>query len=82
VENLKKGSLLGIDRKEGQIDGPTGFITKPAAAARPESPALTTPSPAKENTPANPAASTKAAVPSVSLAQPATGVQEAKVTNP
>src|SRR6185503_19672798 len=27
VENLKKGSLLGIDRKEGQIDGPTGFST-------------------------------------------------------
>jgi len=57
VENLKKGSLLGIDRKEGQIDGPTGFITKPAAAAQPESPAPTTPSPAKENTPATPAAS-------------------------
>jgi len=31
VENLKKSSLLGIDHKEGRIDGPTGFITKPAA---------------------------------------------------
>ncbi|HEX3281375.1 MAG TPA: hypothetical protein VHR36_09085, partial [Pyrinomonadaceae bacterium] len=31
VENLKKSSLLGIDHKEGRIDGPTGFITKPSA---------------------------------------------------
>jgi pilus assembly protein CpaC len=28
VENLKKGSLLGSDRKDG-ISGPSGFITKP-----------------------------------------------------
>jgi len=87
VESLKKGSLLGIDRKEGQIDGPSGFILKSGAAAntQPESPSPTTPSaPAKENTPAAiPATGTKAAVPSVSLAQPTSGgVQEAKVINP
>jgi len=33
VENLKKSSLLGVDRKEGRIDGPTGFITKPATTS-------------------------------------------------
>jgi pilus assembly protein CpaC len=85
VENLKKGSLLGIDRKEGQIDGPGGFILKSGSAAtsQPESPNSTAPSaPAKEMTPAvTPATTTKAAVPTVSLAQPlpATG-QEVKAT--
>ena len=29
VETLKKGSLLGVDRKPGDIDGPTGFSTTP-----------------------------------------------------
>ena len=87
VESLKKGSLLGIDRKEGQIDGPSGFILKPgpAASTQPESPSPTTPSaPAKEITPAvNPAPGTKAAVPSVSLAQPTSaGTQEAKAIHP
>ncbi|MGH9930322.1 MAG: type II and III secretion system protein family protein [Pyrinomonadaceae bacterium] len=39
VENLKKGSLLGIDRKNGGIDGPSGFITNPdASPAQPKSP--------------------------------------------
>ena len=40
VENLKKGSLLGSDRTQGQIDGPTGFNTKSgtAAATQPETP--------------------------------------------
>ena len=87
VENLKKGSLLGIDHKPGQIDGPTGFILKSGAAATGESgtPSSTAPSaPAKEVTPAvSPATGTKAAVPSVSLAQPPTGTtQEAKVPTP
>ena len=85
VESLKKGSLLGIDRKEGQIDGPSGFILKSGSAAttQPETPNSTAPSvPAKEVTPAVvPPTGTKAAVPSVSLAQPLSGpTQQAKVT--
>lgn len=31
VDNLKKGSLLGVDRKQADIDGPTGFSTSPGA---------------------------------------------------
>jgi pilus assembly protein CpaC len=27
VDNLKKGSLLGLEKKDHDIDGPTGFIT-------------------------------------------------------
>jgi len=38
VESLKKGSLLGIDRKEGQIEGPTGFSTKPTGTAKTDNP--------------------------------------------
>ncbi len=30
VENLKKGSLLGIDRKNDGIEGPSGFSTAPS----------------------------------------------------
>jgi pilus assembly protein CpaC len=88
VENLKKGSLLGIDHKQGQIDGPTGFSLKPGAAAndQPETPNSTAPvapttAPTKEATPAVvPATGSKAAVPSLSLAQPNPGTtQDAKV---
>jgi pilus assembly protein CpaC len=78
VENLKKGSLLGIDRKDGQIDGPTGFILNKSGAAvtdKPETPATAVP--ATETKEVAPAAvpavdSTKGAVPSVSLARPNT----------
>lgn len=82
VESLKKGSLLGIDRKEGQIDGPSGFILKSGAASQ-EQPNSTAPSaPTKEVVPVvTPATSTKAALPSVSLVQPViVTAQEAKVT--
>ena len=82
VESLKKGSLLGIDRKEGQIDGPSGFILKSGAASQ-EQPNSTAPSaPTKEVVPVvTPATNTKAALPSVSLVQPANvTAQEAKVT--
>jgi pilus assembly protein CpaC len=67
VENLKKGSLLGIDHKPGQIDGPTGFSLKSGdAPSQPETPPA---APAKkEVTPAViPATGTKAAVPSGKL---------------
>ena len=85
VENLKKGSLLGIERKDGQIDGPTGFSLKSGAAAtgQSETPNSAAPSaPTREVPPAvTPATGTKAAVPSVSLAQPNAGTtQAAKVT--
>ena len=87
VENLKKGSLLGSDRTQGQIDGPTGFSTKSdtAAATQPETPNSTPAAPTKEVTPAvTPAAGTKAgSVPSVSLALPVTGTTQAvKTPNP
>ena len=81
VENLKKGSLLGLDHKQGQIDGPTGFSTKSGAAAtaQPETPNSTAPSaPAKEVIPVvTPATGTKAEAPSVSLAQPTAGTTQA-----
>ncbi len=80
VENLKKGSLLGSDRTQGQIDGPTGFSTKSgtAAATQPETPNSTPATPTKEVTPlVTPAAGTKAgSVPSVSLALPVTGTTQ------
>lgn len=81
VESLKKGSLLGLDHKQGQIDGPTGFSTKSGAAAtaQPETPNSTAPSaPAKEVTPpVTPPTGAKAEAPSVSLAQPTTGTTQA-----
>jgi pilus assembly protein CpaC len=86
VENLKKGSLLGLDHKQGQIDGPTGFSTKSGAAAtaQPETPNSTAPSaPTKEVTPAVvPTTGTKAEVPSVSLAQPTAGTTQAAKGTP
>jgi pilus assembly protein CpaC len=86
VESLKKGSLLGLDHKQGQIDGPTGFSTKSGAAAtaQPETPNSTAPSaPAKEVTPVvTPATGTKAEAPSVSLAQPTTGTTQAAKGTP
>ena len=77
VESLKKGSLLGTERKVGQIDGPTGFILNSGAAPTSPSPdpkASESPAPAKEATPAvTPAtgSGSKATEQSVSLAQPA-----------
>jgi pilus assembly protein CpaC len=87
VESLKKGSLLGVDRKDGLIDGPSGFILKSGAAAagQSEGPNSSAPAaPAKEVTPVVTPATTKAALPSVSLAQPVTNAtQDAKaVPNP
>lgn len=76
VENLKKGSLLGIDRKEGQIQGPTGFITTPAATTSGDSSQPT--APAKRVTP--PAAdTTKPGAPGMS-AVVAAPVSSAKAT--
>jgi pilus assembly protein CpaC len=78
VENLKKGSLLGIDRKEGQIDGPTGFSTSGTVKSE------NTPAPAPKTTvpavaPASDGA-TKATVPTVSSVQGSVPVSSAKAT--
>jgi pilus assembly protein CpaC len=74
VESLKKGSLLGIDRKEGQIDGPTGFSTGGTMKSDNAAPKATVPvaSPAKEET--------KALVPAVSAVQVSAPVSAAKAT--
>lgn len=82
VENLKKSSLLGIDRKEGQIDGPTGFSTNPSGAVKNDN----SPQPAtapKTTVPAIAPASdgsTKALVPSASSVQVPAPVSSAKAT--
>lgn len=34
VDNLKKGSLLGLDQQKNTIDGPTGFITNTGTTAK------------------------------------------------
>src|SRR5258705_2846699 len=78
VENLKKGSLLGIDRKDGQIDGPTGFSTSgtvksentPAPAPKTTVPAVAPPS----------ESGTKATLPAVSSVQGSAPVSSAKAT--
>jgi len=90
VENLKKGSLLGVDRKPGDIDGPTGFSTAPTGTVKSENseqPAAPTNTVAPTNTntvtPPAPATTgkTTTAEPSVSQVQPASvPAQETKVT--
>jgi pilus assembly protein CpaC len=78
VENLKKGSLLGMDRKEGQIDGPTGFSTSGTVKSE------NAPMPAPKTTvPAVAPASdggSKATVPTVSSVQGSVPVSSAKAT--
>ncbi|MFN2511206.1 MAG: type II and III secretion system protein family protein [Pyrinomonadaceae bacterium] len=36
VDNLKKGSLLGLEQNKGDIDGPTGFIRNSGSTAKTE----------------------------------------------
>jgi pilus assembly protein CpaC len=79
VENLKKGSLLGIDRKDGGVEGPSGYITNPGTKkADNETPAQQPTAPAKETAPATPEGESKSGTPAVSLVQgstPATSVK-------
>jgi pilus assembly protein CpaC len=84
VENLKKGSLLGVERKNGGIEGPTGFITNPSGTANgenssqpaaPTKTATTTPAPV----PATDGGS-KAVAPVVSSAQVPAPVSSPKAT--
>ena len=78
VENLKKGSLLGIDRKEGQIDGPTGFSTTGTVKSDNSAQPATTP---KTTVPVSPGSEgTKAIVPTVSSIQVSAPVSSAKAT--
>jgi pilus assembly protein CpaC len=81
VENLKKGSLLGIDQKNNGIDGPSGFITNPGTKkAENEPPPQPITAPAKEAAPvAPPAADSKSGTPVVSLVQAPVPVSTAKV---
>ena len=72
VETLKKGSLLGSDRKDDQLHGPTGFSTTPGTTktekAKPATPDKVS---APAATPAAPALGngTKVATPVVSSVQ-------------
>lgn len=79
VESLKKGSLLGTDKKMDGIDGPTGFITNPSGSAKAETP---TAAPVKVDGQAVPAtvADVKAAPPADSLVQGSTPAAAVKAT--
>jgi len=79
VESLKKGSLLGIDRKEGQIDGPTGFSTGGTLKSDNSVQPSTGPKTAPVTAPASDGG-TKAIVPSGSSAQVLTPVPSTKAT--
>src|SRR5690242_4880168 len=75
VENMKNGSLLGVEPKSGDVTGPTGFIINGGAPAAPAQPAPTQPAAPKpattpaSTTPANPAgAGAKTGAPDVSAA--------------
>lgn len=78
VESLKKGSLLGIDRKEGQLDGPTGFSTGGIKSENTVQPAAAP----KSTPPVVPAidGGNKASVPSVSSLQTSAPISTAKAT--
>ena len=84
VENMKNGSLLGVEPKSGDLTGPSGFIINsgtngtPPPSAQPAAPKTTT-SPA-----ATPSGSTpKSGSPELSEATPAAGpAQAVKVPNP
>lgn len=69
VDNLKKGSLLGVERKPGQIDGPSGFITNTTAKADSTNQAGSA-SPSQSPAASVPA-NAKPVVPEVSVAVPA-----------
>jgi pilus assembly protein CpaC len=81
VESLKKGSLLGSDRKDG-ITGPSGFITKPGETLNIQDQAQPAVPPAKTATPpvATPASNDpKAPVPGTSSVEGAAPAAAAKI---
>ncbi|HEX3184603.1 MAG TPA: type II and III secretion system protein family protein [Pyrinomonadaceae bacterium] len=71
IDNLKNGSPLGVEPKNGGVSGVSGFSTTPGATAeenaapapQPKAPAATTPSGATENGEKKPASPPTAAVP-------------------
>ena len=71
IDNLKNGSPLGVEPKNGGVSGVSGFSTAPgttaeenaAPAPQPKAPASTTPSGATENGEKKPASPPTAAVP-------------------
>src|SRR5688572_9435659 len=89
VDNLKKGSLLGLDQKDDPIQGPSGFSTTPGNSrtqnsSQPLAPTNQPVAPTNHiNGPTAPASNgkTTTAVPIVSQVQPVpVPVQEAKAT--
>jgi len=86
VENMKNGSLLGVEPKGDGVTGPTGFILKPAGEiGQSETPNTTTSvGPTKEAKVVAPSTATNTALPSGPPAQPISGTkQDAKlIPNP
>jgi len=82
VENLKNGSLLGIEPKSGDLKGPSGFMINSAGPNGSAAPVTTQPvvTPKVDGPTAAPAASgtTKATTPEVSAVVPAAGGTEKK----
>ena len=89
VENMKNGSLLGVEPKSGELTGPTGFSLKPsgdvgqaepANSVTPTTPTATPSAPTKDTKGVAPAPAPKTGSTSGALAQPVTGTkQEAKL---
>ena len=82
VEILKKGSLLGVDRKPGDIDGPSGFSTNSTGTVKSDN-SVKPVAPTTVTTPSAPATNgkTTTAVPIVSQVRPdSVPLHEAKVT--
>ncbi len=64
VDNLKKGSLLGVEPKGGPIEGPSGFMTEPKRDSSPPA------APAKPAANPAPSSAAKVVTPIVSAAAP------------
>jgi len=79
VENMKKGSLLGIDSKAGDIEGPSGFITSPPTKAEIEKPAHPTAPQKTDKTVSPSTADTKTGTTAISAVQAPVPVSSAKV---
>lgn len=85
VDSLKKGSLLGIEHKNGEIDGPTGFITTPGGvksenSGQPTAPTKTITTPAAPP-PSAADGNAKALAPAVSLVPEPAPASAAKPPN-
>jgi pilus assembly protein CpaC len=89
VENMKNGSLLGVEPKSGELTGPTGFSLKPsgdigqsepANSVTPSAPTATPSAPTKDTKGLSPSTPPKTGSTTGALAQPISGAkQEAKL---